>query len=127
MLDAGAFDELFQDAAEDNDLCYRWLTAGRRLEYRPELVVQHHDWRMPEQLHDLYLSYWRGTGQLYGKHLRAGDAYLLAALARDLAFIARSYVPKLIRGDPARRGDRATLRSLATGVREGWQRPRLRR
>ena len=34
----GAFDERFQHAAEDNDLCYRWLTPGRRLDYRPALV-----------------------------------------------------------------------------------------
>jgi GT2 family glycosyltransferase len=35
VLEVGGFDERFAAAAEDNDLCYRWLRAGRRLWFEP--------------------------------------------------------------------------------------------
>jgi hypothetical protein len=58
--------------AEDNDLCYRWLAAGRTFRYEPELVVWHHDWRTPEQLVRTHVAYARAQGGFYAKHLRAG-------------------------------------------------------
>ena len=47
LSEFGGFDERagLMLAAEDNDLCYRWLVDGRSLRYEPELVVWHHDWR----------------------------------------------------------------------------------
>ncbi len=52
VLTAGGFDEHFgpEEAAEDNEFCYRWLRSGRTLRYEPSLVVWHHDWRTPDQL-----------------------------------------------------------------------------
>jgi GT2 family glycosyltransferase len=55
VLAEGGFDERFgpEEAAEDNDFCYRWLRAGRRLAYDPALTVHHRDWRSPEELERL--------------------------------------------------------------------------
>jgi len=57
VLELGGFDERFgpEEAAEDNEFCYRWLRAGRMLRYEPTLVVEHHDWRSPEDLERLYV------------------------------------------------------------------------
>jgi GT2 family glycosyltransferase len=37
----GGFDERFAHAAEDRDLCDRWVAAGRRIIYDPSLIVYH--------------------------------------------------------------------------------------
>src|SRR3954453_4339322 len=83
VLKVGAFDEAFERAS-DNDLCYRWLTSGRRLVYDPALVAWHHDWRSDAQLKNLYVRYWRGQGRLYAKHLRGGDRRMFRVAARDV-------------------------------------------
>ncbi|QEC48498.1 glycosyltransferase [Baekduia soli] len=85
LVELGGFDErpgLL--VAEDNDLCYRWLIAGRRLRYEPELVVWHHDWRTPDQLVRTHVAYARGQGAFYAKHLCAGDRQVLDMLRWDL-------------------------------------------
>jgi hypothetical protein len=42
FLELGGFDETFAlAAAEDRDLCERWVGAGRDLEYAPDVVVDH--------------------------------------------------------------------------------------
>ena len=83
VLAIGGFDEALE-TAEDNDLCYRWLTAGHRLAYEPSMVVWHHDWRSPAELDRLYVSYWRGQGALYAKHLSRGDLRMVRFAGRDL-------------------------------------------
>ncbi len=92
LLDFGGFDERpsFMWAAEDNDLCYRWLRAGRALRFEPELVVFHHDWRSPADLAELYRRYARAQGAFYAKHLLRGDTRMLRFMANDLASGARS-------------------------------------
>jgi GT2 family glycosyltransferase len=99
VLEFGGFDP-FVDVAEDNDLCYRWLRAGRCLRYTPELVVWHHDWRTPEELERLYVTYWRAQGRLYAKHLAAGDAYILRLLARDIRAAFRGSAAAALRRTP---------------------------
>lgn len=124
VLNFGTFDERFTDAAEDLDFCYRWLSAGRPLRYEPELVVEHHDWRTDEQLKALYVRYARGSGLLYGKHLRRGDAYVLRFLVYDLRQAARGVMGRLVgrrrRSDPPRE----TLRGLPGGILAGLRGPR---
>jgi GT2 family glycosyltransferase len=122
VLELGGFDELFEHAAEDNDLCYRWLKAGRRLRYEPELVVHHHDWRTPSELERLYVRYARGEGLFYGKHLRSGDLRMLGFLVRDLAWALRGLASAVVKGREAwtdsRRG---ILRGLPGGFVAGWR------
>jgi GT2 family glycosyltransferase len=89
ILEMGGFDESFRAAAEDNDLCYRWLRDGGQVRFEPELAVWHHDWRTDRELRRLYQRYWHSQGLLYGKHLKRGDGKMLACLGRDLRSIAR--------------------------------------
>jgi GT2 family glycosyltransferase len=122
VLALGAFDERFT-TAEDNDLCYRWLRAGRELWFRPELVVWHHAWRTPDELRRLYRSYWHGQGVFYAKHLRAGEFAVLRLMGSDLYHGARANAGGLARrrrdwSDP-RLG---ALRGIAAGLVRGWSR-----
>jgi GT2 family glycosyltransferase len=119
-LDFGAFDERLLYAAEDNDFCYRWLNAGRRLRYEPQMVVQHRDWRPPEELSRLYRGYWRWQGIFYAKHLRARDPWILRFVAEDLAAALRYAVGRRVRGAPRWPDPRAgVLRGLPGGLAEG--------
>jgi GT2 family glycosyltransferase len=121
VLAAGGFDERMT-AAEDSDLCYRWLRAGGTIAYLPELVVVHHDWRTPAQLEQLYVRYWRGGGWFYGKHLRAGDLRVLPLLLDDLVNAVRGGAAAVVKDRPrwadARRG---FLRGFMPGFIRGWR------
>ena len=117
----GGFDERFTTAAEDNDFCYRWLRAGRRILYEPHLVVWHLDWRTPAELERLYVRYWGAQGEYYAKHLRRGDLTMLRFLSWDLVGAARATGARL-RGRPrwtdARRG---VLAGLPAGLLRGFR------
>ena len=67
----GGFDEHFVSAAEDCDLCYRWLRAGRSLRYEPGMVVWHDDWRDDAQLDRLHTYYQYWLAFFYAKHRAA--------------------------------------------------------
>lgn len=97
VLALGGFDERFE-AAEDNDLCYRWLRAGRHLLYEPRLLVWHHAWRTPAELERQLRAYARGQGTLYAKHLRAGDLRIARFLVRDLYRGARGALAGVVKG-----------------------------
>lgn len=125
VLDLGGFDEQFgpEEAAEDNEFCYRWLKARRVLRYEPALTVHHHDWRSPEELERLYVRYARGEGFFYGKHLRRGDLRMLRFLARDLSWALRGYASGIVkRREPWTDSRRGILRGLPGGLVSGWQR-----
>jgi GT2 family glycosyltransferase len=124
VLAAGAFDERFgpDEAAEDNEFCYRWLRAGGTLRYEPVLVVWHHDWRTPGELERLYTAYARGQGFFYAKYLRRGDLTMLRFLARDLYWALRSVVAAVVRPRPGWTDPRRGLfRGLPGGLRAGWR------
>jgi len=120
----GGFDERFgpEEAAEDNEFCYRWLRAGRPLRYEPSLVVEHHDWRSPDELERLYVRYARGEGFFYAKHLRRGDLRMLRFVIRDLAWGVRALASGLLKGREAwtdsRRG---VFKGLPSGFAAGWR------
>lgn len=131
VLAAGGFDERpsLRLAAEDNDLCYRWLTSGRPLRYEPELVVWHHDWRTPEELVQLYVRYAKGQGAFYAKHLVAGDRRAVGFVLADLGRGARSVLGALRHRRPRWADERRGLlrglpAGLAAGLGDEW---RLRR
>ncbi len=131
VLDLGGFDERpgLVPASEDNDLCYRWLRAGRPLRYEPEMVVWHHDWRAPEELVRRYVEYARGNGALYAKYLVAGDRAVLRLAAREWTAGLRSLVGAAVRRRPRwqdpRRGIPAGLPAgLALGVVDELRRRR---
>jgi GT2 family glycosyltransferase len=122
VLEFGGFDERFE-TAEDNDLCYRWLTAGRTLRYEPRLVVWHHDWRTPEEMMRLYEAYGRGAGRFYAKHLRGGDLRMLRFLARDVYMHLRALTRRGAcdaRAEAGRREARGVFRGLPAGLAAGF-------
>lgn len=124
VLEEGGFDERFgpDEAAEDNEFCYRWLRAGRRLVYEPGLTVWHDDWRSAADLERLYARYARGEGFFYAKHLRQGDLRMLRFIARDLAWALRSLASAVVKRRPRWTDHRrATLRWLPGGFVHGWR------
>ena len=124
VLDLGGFDERFgpEEAAEDNEFCYRWLRSGRPLRYEPSLVVEHHDWRSPQELERLYVRYARGEGFFYAKHLRRGDLRMLRFVVRDLAWGMRGLASGLLKGreswTDSRRG---VFKGMPGGFAAGWR------
>jgi GT2 family glycosyltransferase len=122
VLELGGFDEQFASAAEDNDLCYRWLQAGHALRYEPAMTVTHHGRREPGDLQALYVRYWRGQGRFYGKLVRRRDTNVLRFLARDGRDLMRAYAAGLLRPTPGRLDPRrAMVRGLPPGIVEGWR------
>jgi O-antigen biosynthesis protein len=122
VLGIGGFDERFTLAADDNDLCYRWLRAGGRIRYEPAMVVWHHDWRTPEELERLYVYYARFQGMFYAKHLRKGDLRVAPFLVRDLRDGLVGLRDQYLRGRP--RGSdwrQGVLRGLPAGLLAGWR------
>ncbi len=113
VLGIGGFDERLRLAAEDNDLCYRWLRAGGCLRYEPELLVWHADWRPPDLMGALYARYGQGQGQFYAKHLRRRDWSILRFLAWDLRGLGAA-----VRDAAAR----SYLRGVIRGTLDGWNR-----
>jgi GT2 family glycosyltransferase len=123
LLEFGGFDGRIQPAAEDNDLSYRWLRAGRRIRYEPDFAVWHHDWRSPDQLDRLYINYGIGQGMVYGKHLRRGDLLVARYLAGAVAAGLRGFLAQMIRRRRRNHGDPrlGLLRGLPTGLVRGWR------
>jgi GT2 family glycosyltransferase len=122
VLAFGGFDERLRVAAEDNDLCYRWLKAGRRLRYEPTLLVWHRDWRSPAELERLYRGYYREQGRFYAKHLRAGDLALLRFVLSDVYRGGRGYASGIVRRRSAVADARPRLlRGLLPGLVGGWR------
>lgn len=122
VLDFGGFDGRIRPSAEDNDLSYRWLRAGRRIRYEPDFVVWHHDWRTHDQLQRLYVNYGIGQGMVYGKHLRRGDLVIGRHLLRDLFAIARGLAARLLRRRRTSPDPRlGLLRGLPVGIAQGWR------
>ena len=124
VQEIGGFDERrsLLVAAEDNDLCYRWLVAGRTFLYEPELVVWHHDWRTPEQLVRTHIAYARAQGGFYAKHLQAGDRRVLELLRWDLRNGVRKIVAGKLRRTPRwQEPYREMVWWLLVGLAESWR------
>ena len=122
VLELGGFDPRIVPAAEDCDLCYRWLRAGRTLRFVPELVVWHRDWRTPDELVRHYRGYWLGQGRFYAKHLRTGDFRVVRFIATDCSKEVRAIARRFVRGTPRWADDRrGALRGLAGGLWRGWR------
>lgn len=133
LLAVGGFDPRFEAAAEDNDLCFRWLASGRIVRYDPALVVWHRDWRQPRDLRRMYLGYWRAHGQLHAKYLRVGDTRLAPQLRGELIYGAKGALRRLRRlhwgprpPDESYGAVRGLLVGLAAGLAQRPAPPSLR-
>jgi GT2 family glycosyltransferase len=122
VLAFGGFDGRIRPSAEDNDLSYRWLRAGRRIRYEPDFVVWHRDWRSPEQLDRLYVDYGVGQGMVYAKHLRRRDLRIARFVARDAFAVLRGLVDRVVGGRRPYGDWRLGLaRGLPIGLVNGWR------
>lgn len=127
ILEIGGFDERpsLMVAAEDNDLCYRWLSEGRTFRYEPDLVVWHQDWRSPEQLVQTYKAYGRAQGGYYAKHIHAGDLRILRLLRWDIRQGLRSTARGVLRREPRWQDPyREMVFPLLAGLIAGWRESR---
>jgi GT2 family glycosyltransferase len=116
LLAMGGFDEAFARAAEDGDLCYRWLRSGRTLRYEPAMTVWHRDWRSRDELLALNVRYAFDQGRMYGKHLWQRDWAIAPFVARDAREAVRLMCAQLLRR-PVATGD--WRRGLARGLPAG--------
>ena len=97
LLAIGGFDEAFARAAEDGDLCFRWLGSGRTLRYEPAMTVWHRDWRSRDELRVLNVRYTFDQGRRYGKHAWRGDWGITPFVARDALEAVRPIRAQLLR------------------------------
>ena len=123
LLELGGFDARIRPAASDNDLCYRWLKAGRPMSYQPDLVVWHHDWRSPAELAQRYFEYGIGSGMFYAKHIRAGDWSVVRHLRTDVSVGLRGVAASVLGRRRGSGPDYRTglLRGLPVGLVRGWR------
>jgi GT2 family glycosyltransferase len=70
--------------AEDNDLGFRLLEAGYRINYVPEAVLYHRPWRNERDYLPLRWSYGYGQGAYFAKHLSLRDRYMLWRMVRHI-------------------------------------------
>ncbi len=78
----GCFDERLGPgtcfpAAEDNDLCFRLLDAGYRIQYLPQAITYHRAWRSRRDYVPGRWRYGRGQGAFFAKHLHWHDRFML--------------------------------------------------
>jgi glycosyltransferase involved in cell wall biosynthesis len=83
----GGFDELLGigarfSAGEDGDLALRALLAGHWIHETPSVWLTHYGLRKWDQMPALIESYWRGTGAMMAKPVRAGRWQMLPLLLR---------------------------------------------
>jgi GT2 family glycosyltransferase len=116
LLALGGFDEAFARAAEDGDLCFRWLRSGRTLRYEPAMTVWHRDWRSRDELLALNVRYAFDQGRMYGKYLWQRDWMIAPFIARDVREAVRLMRAQLLRRPVAASDWR---RGLALGLPAG--------
>jgi GT2 family glycosyltransferase len=108
----GGFDERLGagtvfPAADDNDLGFRLLEAGYRIQYVPEAVIYHRAWRSERDYLPMRWNYGLGKGGYYAKYLSLRDPYMLRRLTYDIGhriwgFPVRLWQKRhLAYGDPA--------------------------
>ena len=116
----GGFDEWLgagtaSGSAEDFDVFYRLLKAGRRLRYEPAVRLYHaHGRRDPAEVRALVRRYVRGRGAMYAKHAMRGDTAMLGHFLSELLGRSRHRA----RGELAR-GALDFLRMQAGARRDG--------
>ena len=89
VLRLGGFDEALGgggplQSAQDFDFAYRVFLDGGVIMLDPRIVVHHYGFRTNTEWPVTVGSYGIGVGAFYFKHVRAGDAYAAALLARLL-------------------------------------------
>jgi glycosyltransferase involved in cell wall biosynthesis len=77
FMEIGGFDQGFAlAAAEDRDLCERWLASGRALQYAPDMIVDHEHTLNFTRFNQQHFHYGRGAFDLHRSRARRGDPAL---------------------------------------------------
>jgi glycosyltransferase involved in cell wall biosynthesis len=128
FLAAGGFDPRLGPGtrlcgAEDMDLGYRFLKAGRRVASTPAFSIVHEQWRAPEELPRLFYGYNVGGAAFCAKHLRAGDLralrFFLVQVGGDAKMFASAVKRRsLLRARVAAARTAGTWNGLVRGLRE---------
>lgn len=115
-------DDSLLAAAEDCEFAYRALRAGVRIEFVPDVIVEHWGWRSEGQRAKQYRAYALSHGGFYGKYLRQRDPFIALRAVRHLARTLLSVAVAWVRSDGERlAAASAHLRYLPIGVARGWR------
>ena len=77
FLELGGFDETFVlPAAEDRDLCERWLDAGKALQYASDVIVDHAHALSFTRFNRQHFAYGRGAFDLHRSRAQRGERSL---------------------------------------------------
>ncbi len=89
----GGFDESFPlAAAEDRDLCARWVESGGRLHYEPTAVIDHHHALGPTSFWRQHANYGRGAWQYNrGRRQRTGAELRVAPVGFYAGMLRRPF------------------------------------
>lgn len=124
-LAVGGFDEVLGSGAhfgagEELDLAYRILRSGHLLAHTRAASVWHHGYRPNANARTLVQRYRYGTAAAFAKHMRCGDTFGAAVLARDVwTFTWQIATQALHRRRPlGLRGLRAYLAGIGAGFIE---------
>jgi glycosyltransferase involved in cell wall biosynthesis len=83
FMEIDGFDEGFELAAgEDRDLCERWRSSGRELQYAPDVLVDHAHRLTFTRFNRQHFNYGRGAFDLHKSRARRGDGSLRIEPAR---------------------------------------------
>ena len=83
LLDLGGFDSSYRRAgAEDRDFCDRWRTAGHKLVWRHDAVIEHRHPQSLSEFVDLHYRYGRGAH----RYQRQRKARRSGTMRSDLRF-----------------------------------------
>ena len=87
--EVGCFDERLgpgteYPAAEDNDLCFRFLEAKYKIIYEPNALLYHRAWRSGKEFLLLHWNYGCGQGAFYAKYFSFRDVHMTMRLVRTV-------------------------------------------
>jgi GT2 family glycosyltransferase len=103
----GGFDSSFPLAAEDRDLCDRWLHHGYRITYAPEVLVYHSRHMTFAAFCRQHFNYGRGAFLFQRARVRRGSGHVV----KELGFYRR--LPSLVRRSFAQTHGRRPLLTVA--------------
>jgi glycosyltransferase involved in cell wall biosynthesis len=80
LLEVGGFDPLLSAGGllrsnEDGDISYRFLAAGKRVAYEPDMLAYHKHWKDWRAQAMMERAYGIGAGGQFAKYIRCGDTY----------------------------------------------------
>jgi GT2 family glycosyltransferase len=126
LLQIGGYDERLGagspgKAAEDTDLFYRLLEAGRTIHYVPEVVV-YHERQDAARLLQSFWNYSYGIGAFIAKHVRKGDVYAAYILGVWLFWLVWRTGGSLLRRKSVYRSEAIlSLQGCTHGLKYGFK------